>query len=370
MQKTSETKKILEKELYKQLDINASTLKEWETDTYPVDGYIISKFWKEIEKAPYVQIVGDYDVDGICASHILSTSIRSLYPQKKVSVRIPRRFSEGYGINDVIADELITKLPSDSLIITVDNGIAAANVLERLRTYGFTVIVTDHHEAKENTPLPVVDMLIDPAVTNIPNPLTGKYWCGAGVAFKLCEPMLKEEIRKELECFAGLATVADCMELKEGNWALVRRAIKTFREKKAPKSFKMLLKEMGKDANFCNEEDFGFYLGPAFNAPGRLLDKGAIEVLKYLYNPTEEDCKQIVFLNNERKRIRDEEYEQIKTYIFENGLADTYPLWVSYPNLHEGIVGILAGKLAEDFKRPAIVLTNIESTPGDRKSVV
>ena len=87
--------------------------------------------------------------------------------------------------------------------------------------------------------------------------------------------------------FAGLATVADCMILKEGNWGLVKRAIRTFRNKKAPQSLKNLLILMKQDPNFCNEDYFGYYLGPAFNAPGRLMDKGAVEVLKYLHTFTE-----------------------------------------------------------------------------------
>lgn len=363
-EKMSKTRAILEEKLHNQLGTTPSVLKTWETDPYPVDGKTVSQFWNKIEKASAVRIVGDYDVDGICASHILSTSIRSVYPNKKVSVRIPRRFSEGYGINDAIADEIITSMPAGSLVITVDNGIAAAPVLERIKQAGFEVVVTDHHEAREGLALPKVDMLIDPAVKSLPNPFAGRYWCGAAVAYKLCEPIIDSDLSKELEAFAGLATVSDCMELKEGNWGLVRRAIKTFREKKAPESLKMLLSEMGQDPNFCNEEHFGFYLGPAFNAPGRLMDKGAVEVLKFLYKPTKEGCEALVEVNNERKRIRDEEFEIVKRYIAENGLENNCPIWVSLPGLHEGIVGILAGKVAEEYKRPTIVVTNLEHTPG------
>jgi single-stranded-DNA-specific exonuclease len=350
--------------LKNQLGVTEEILSSWETEKYPVDGQVISHFWGYVKDAPAITIVGDYDCDGICASYIMSTGIKSLFPKKQVKVRIPRRFSEGYGINDIIADEIISTMPAGSLVITVDNGIAAAPVLERIAQSGYKVIITDHHELREGCKLPELDMVIDPAVPSLSNPFVGRYWCGAGVAYKLCEPVILEELAKDLSVFAGLATVADCMELKEGNWGLVRNAIKAFREKKAPKALRSLLAAMGQDPDFCNEEHFGFYLGPAFNAPGRLLDKGAVEVLKYLFHPTPEGCERIVDLNNQRKSIRDTEYEIVKEEITKTGQSKACPIWIAVEGLHEGIVGILAGKVAEEYHRPAIILTNVENNPG------
>lgn len=358
----------LEKALNHQLGTTDEIRHQWENDPYPADGEVVTDFWNKIEKAKKIRIVGDYDCDGINSSFIMYKSIKTVYPEKQVSVRIPRRFSEGYGINDKIVDEIMNEMDTDeSLIITVDNGIAAGTVLNRLSDNGYTVIVTDHHEAREGLELPKVNMLIDPAVKTIPNPLTGRYWCGAGVAYKLCEPIVSvkdEQVCHELSVYAGIATVADCMELKEGNWGLVRNAIKSFRDKTEPIALKNLLLSMGQDPDFCNEDHFGFYLGPAYNAPGRLLDNGATEVLKYLNHPTQERCEYLVELNNRRKEIRDEEYELIKQEIERTGQSDACPIWVAKDGLHEGIVGILAGKISEDYKRPAIVLTNVENNPG------
>lgn len=360
----SKKRQILEEKLHKQLGTTDEILKDWYINPYPVNKNTISEFWSYVENATYIKIIGDYDVDGVCASHILSTSIREKYSDKKVSVRVPRRFSEGYGINDKIVDEIIETMPKGSLIITVDNGIAARNVLSRLKNAGYKVIVTDHHSVDNTVELPDVDMLIDPAVDRIQNPFTGNYWCGAGVAYKLCETIISKELKKELEVFAGVATVADCMELKEGNWGLVRRAIRTFRKGEAPISLTMLLNKMNQNPKFSNEDHFGFYLGPAINAPGRLLDRGAIEVLKYFYHPTEEQCNRIIDLNNQRKELKVSEFELVKQYIEENNLKQTCPIWVSIEGLHEGIVGILAGMVAEEYKKPAIVLTNVEEKPG------
>jgi len=309
-------------------------------------------------------IIGDYDVDGICASHELSQSIHSIFPEKKIKVRIPRRFSEGYGINHAIADEIITTMPKGTVVITVDNGIAAGEVIKRIKNAGFTVLVTDHHEAKEGIALPEADMLIDPAVESIPNPLTGRYWCGAGVVYKLCEPIISESLSQELSTYAALATVADVMELKEGNWGLVRNALKLFKENKAPKALTMLLNSMNQDATFCNEDSFGFYLGPAFNAPGRLQDNGAANVLRYLYNPTQEGAEHIIQINERRKQLAEEETALVNQIIINNHQENECPLWVYAPNLHEGIVGIIAGRIAEQYQRPAIIVTDIEQQPG------
>lgn len=355
----------LEKALHNQLGTTDEVLMGWENNDYPADGHAVSKFWKEVENSPVIKIIGDYDVDGICASYIMWKSIRSLFPEKKVTVRIPDRFSEGYGINDTIVNETIEKTPPNSLIVTVDNGIAAAPILERLKNAGYKVIVTDHHHLREGCDLPQVDMLVDPAVESIFNPLIGRYWCGAGVAYKLCEPMLSEAVRKELMVYAGLATVADCMELKEGNWGLVRNAIRAFREEEAPEALTKLLEAMGQDPKFCNEEHFGFYLGPAFNAPGRICEnRGAEKVLRYLSKPTEERRLELVEINNRRKELRDEQYEMVKEELIRSGHVNDCPIWIAMPELGEGIVGILAGKLTEEFKKPAIVLTNVENNPG------
>lgn len=358
IQKQYDVKEIIKEALHKRQGTTDEILKEWETDPYPVNGEVAAKFWNYVRDNEYIEIIGDYDVDGICASFIMTSAIRELYPDKKVKVRIPRRFSEGYGINSVIVEEIKNTLPKGSLIITVDNGIAAGSILKELKDAGYIVLVTDHHQARQGVPLPETDMLIDPAVEELENPFIGNYWCGAGVAFKLAEPFLSKLKAEELSVYAGLATVADCMKLKEGNWGLVRHAIQMFRDKKAPKALCDLLIGMGQDPNFCNEDYFGFYLGPAFNAPGRLLDRGAAEVLKYLWRPTEDGCSRLIELNNERKRIRDEEFALLEKYLENTGKINSCPIWAAYPGLHEGIVGILAGKVAEKYERPALVLTN------------
>ena len=332
----------------------------WQTYDYLMDKNIVVEFWDKIKDAPAILIVGDYDVDGVCSSYIMSKAIKNIYPNIPVSIRIPKRFSEGYGINPKISEEIQRKLPKGSLIVTVDNGIAAAPVLEDLKAKGYNVIVTDHHELGNNK-IPDVDMVINPKAQPDKPIFQGDYWCGAAVAYKIAEQMVSDSLKKELECFAGIATVADCMPLIEGNWGLVRRTMLNIREYKAPDSVLDLLKGLKQNPEALIEDSLGFYLCPAINAPGRLYDDGAKISLDYFLKPTKEKCERLVNENIKRRELRDGQLELLKQDIIEQGLNENCPIWVYRPGLHEGIVGILAGNIAEEYKVPAIVLTDSET---------
>lgn len=348
----------LARSIMNQLGATEEILKSWETEKYPADGDVVAKFWTYVRNAPAVCIVGDYDCDGICATHIMEDSVKENFPEKEVVTRIPKRFSEGYGIKQVITDEIKATMPKGTVVITVDNGIAAADCLEDLEANGYVVLMTDHHELREGNRVPKVTMTIDPTVEEIPNPLEGRYWCGAAVAYKICEPFVSEELAKEISIYAGIATVADCMPLKEGNWGLVRNTIKEFRKDKAPECLCDLLYALKQDPKFCKEDYFGFYLGPAFNAAGRILDDGASKVLDYLREPSKEKCKELKELNDQRKELKEEGLAIIHAKIEREGLDQECPMWIEVDGLKPGIVGVLAGNIAEEYKRPVIVLTN------------
>lgn len=330
----------------------------WKHRPYLMDGITVAEFWDHVDKAPAVRIVGDYDVDGVCATYIMIRAIQVIFPQKIIKARIPRRFSEGYGLSRAIADEIYQKDEKGTLIITVDNGIAAGALLEELESNGYPVIVTDHHQLGKAT-MPNVRMVIDPKVD--PLLFTGDYWCGAAVAYKLAEQFISDAtIRMELESYAAIATIADCVPLREGNWAMVRRVLSYFRKGKAPMQLSLLSEMLGKEIRFCNEETIGYYLGPAINSLGRLNDNGGTQALSYFLTPQINKAKYIVNTNNARKSLRDTEYEMVLSYIKEHNLENSSPIWVEIPNLHLGIVGILAGNVVEDFGVPAIVLTEVE----------
>lgn len=354
--------KQLEEFLYKQLDITEEERLSWEQDRYAIDSQFANHFWGTVKNANSVCILGDYDVDGVCATYILGKTIQEICPETALTMRIPKRFSEGYGISEKLVCELEDTLPKGSLIITVDNGIASAALIDRLQKDGFSVIVTDHHEAKGE--LPKVELICNPTVKELPNPLPCRGWCGAAVAYKLCEAILPPSaLQKQLETYAGLATVADCMPLREGNWGLVRRALKHIQEGEGPRALYQLLDRVKQSYQVCNEETFGFYLGPAINAPGRLEDTGAGEVLEYLFSEAEELADWIIEKNEERKTLKEKESELVCRYIEEHKLEHNEPIWVAMEGLHEGILGILAGVVAEKYGHSAIVLSPLEGNP-------
>ena len=338
-------------------------LDEWKKNPYKMDPFATVRFWDMVKEAPAIYIVGDYDCDGVCACYNMSKAIRHNHPKKPVRVRIPHRITEGFGINKTIVEEIKEKMPKGSLIITVDNGIAAADLLEELRECGYKVILTDHHELGDNR-MPDVDLLLNPKVpVNGHQYFDGDYWCGAAVAYKIAENYVNDDLRRELEVFAGIATVGDVMPLKEGNWGLVRRTIESIRHKKAPRSVLNLLSVLKQEPENVIETSLSFYLVPAINAPGRLFDDGAKKSLGYFLSPTEEKCIELKDINEQRKALRDEQLELIKEEIVRKGMENDCPIWVSVPGLHEGIVGILAGQIAEEYNVPAIVMTE-SSTPG------
>lgn len=337
-----------------------SDYEKWRKEEYLADGNTVSRFWDLVEESTAVRIVGDYDVDGICASYIMATSIKNVFPDKKIKIRIPRRFSEGYGINQSIVDEIKTKDEPGTLIVTVDNGISAGDKLIALEKAGYKVAITDHH-VFTGKKLPSVSFILDPSLEGHDILCAGNYWCGAGVALKIAEQYVDDSTKSAIEVFAGIATIADCVSLKKGNWALVRKAINRIRRKQAPPQILMLLAALNQDAGFCDEDMIGYYLGPALNAPGRLHDNGGAIVLKYLLAPSTIGAMEIAKINDERKALRDEQYQKIVDIINENGYENDSPIWVEASGLHEGIVGILAGKLVEDYKVPAIVLTELEN---------
>ena len=305
----------LQQELQNQLHASPQTLQEWLHSPFYLDGDLVSEFWRHIKNAPKVAIVGDYDVDGVCAAFETIKAIKEVCPGKPIYARLPRRFSEGYGMNQNIVNEIKEKCPKGSVVITVDNGISAADLLEGLEKDGYTVLMTDHHELKEGCRIPKVTMAIDPVVPGCDRGFSFTKWCGAAIAFKLAEQMVSESLAHELQTYAGLATVADCMELNGGNWGLVKKALQDFRNGTAPEPLKNIMKGLKQNPDFATEDSFGFYIGPCLNAGGRLLDNGATESLKYLLNPTQEQLERLAKASKmEVSNMKDIVAEIVPTY--------------------------------------------------------
>lgn len=312
-----------------------------------------------------ISVIGDYDSDGVNATAILYHGFK--YLGKDIHMRIPKRFSEGYGFNDNIIDEI-----DSGLLITVDNGIAAISAIKKAKDKGLDVIVIDHHlpvkDKEGNIILPDADLIVDPAVED---ESAFHNYCGGALAWRLVKEMLPDMQLKELLVLASIATVTDVMPLYGANRALVQQGLELANANRMVPGLQELLKVFCQNRKLtCDntssvryhltEEDYGFLVGPAFNASGRLSDTGANQTLKLL--TADRDDARIewkaakLFRNNEkRKEIVKEDMERVRV-----SLSDDRPIVLYDEAIGEGIIGIIAGQLCEKYNCPAIVFTKTE----------
>ncbi len=317
---------------------------------------------KAIQNHEQITILGDYDCDGVTSSSILYRLFTDGYKYNKVKVRLPKRFSEGYGLSMKMIDEI-----SSGLIITVDNGIAAVNEIQAAKDKGLTVVVVDHHLRREDNQLPNADVIIDP------NAIEGSEfngYCGAGLAYKIAQASgyADAELLSVLSSLAAMGTVADVVPLIKDNRNIVITGLQAINEGKVPLGLKELVEEMR--VEYVKEGDIGYRLAPAINAASRMEDNGAMDAFRLLAL----DCHDpalaayLVEQNELRKEKVKAGLKRANTIIEDQGLSED-PFLVLYTLaddadwFSEGIIGILAGKLAETYKVPTIVLTETEE-PG------
>jgi single-stranded-DNA-specific exonuclease len=305
-----------------------------------------------------ITVVGDYDADGICASSILSIVFKEL--GWRHTVRLPKRFTEGYGLSESIVDEI-----NDGILLTVDNGITAFDAIEKAKNKGLTVIVTDHHLPDADINIPNADVVIDPNA--LPNTATFNGYCGAGIAYKLSIELLgkKHYLIPKLKSLAAIATVADVMPLIEENRFIVKDGLKTMLTKEGQTSGLRAILGECKQEKYFSAKNIAFKLAPMINAPGRLHDNGAETSFNALihegdYISSSEKAAELTEINNVRKSLKDKYLKILIKKIKENNMENDRPLIIYEENLHEGLVGILAGQLAEEFSTPTFVFTNGE----------
>ncbi len=322
---------------------------------------------EKIEAGKKIRIVSDYDVDGIMSNYILYKGL--LEAGADVSYEIPDRLTDGYGINRRIIDE--ANADGIDTIITCDNGIAAFEAIEAAKAYGMTVIVTDHHEVpfeldeEGNKKYKIVsaDAVIDIKQEDCKYPF--KEICGAGVSYKFIRNLYKimgidwPDEDKYIEML-GLATVCDIMSLKDENRIYVKRALEIIKDTKNI-GLKALIKVNGLYGKELHAFDFGFVLGPCFNATGRL--ESAKVGLSLLLSDDEayavSEAEKIKEINAERKDMTEEGTKKAIEIVEEQSKDDTI-LVVYISKLHESLAGIVAGRIKEKYYRPTLVFTDGE----------
>lgn len=302
-----------------------------------------------------ITIYGDYDCDGITASAILFLTLVNL-GHSNINVILPRRFTEGYGLSMAGVDRI-----DDGLLITIDNGITAVEQVAAAKEKGLKVVIIDHHLRREDNVIPeMADVIVDP------NAIEGSDfsgYCGAGLAYKLACLMLDDkDVLEKLSALAAIGTVADVMPLVMDNRNIVIQGLENLNHGRNFPGVAALLERL--ELYEVTEGDIGFRLGPVLNAAGRMYDDGAMQAFNLLTRDrvyAKKAADEMVKINDERKEVVAKGIEYCERMIEDQCLYGESPLLLyttcddAY-QLHEGVVGILAGRLAEKYKTPTIVL--------------
>lgn len=310
-------------------------------------------FYKIVNRYDKVKICGDYDVDGIMASAIMQKLMK--YLGKDVSIRLPRRFSEGFGLSTKAIDET-----DEGLIITVDNGVSANEAVSRAKEKGLGVIITDHHLSDD---IPAdADLVIDPMAIKKSSTFNG--YCGAGVAYKIASEVVKDEaLLNEMLIFAAIATIADSVPLIYDNRVIVKKGFEAIANGYSPIGLKALYDVINVDAQHLVTDDIGYKIASTLNAPGRLFDDGAEKSLELLLCEDEDKAKELAieldFDNKTRQGLVSEAIKTVEASIQEGNLMYKCPIIVE-DDIQDGIVGIIAGKVCEKYKVPAIIVTKTD----------
>lgn len=360
-----ETKEAMERYLYGTLDglYDGALMKNM--------GEAVNVLIKKLREEKRIRIIGDYDIDGVCASYLLLTGLRRAERElgkgtgpagsTRIDYEIPDRVRDGYGINEAI----IRQAAADGVdtLVTCDNGIAAAKEISLAKELGMTVVVTDHHEVpveEERQVLPPADVVVDPKQEGETYPF--REICGAVVAYKLVEKLYeasgvpREEWRALLE-FAAIATVGDVMRLQDENRILVKYGLKQMARTRNL-GLRKLVEKTGLDITDLSAYHIGFVIGPCLNAGGRLQTAKAALRLFLSEDETEAErlAEELKELNDIRKDMTKKGEDEAIAQVEERYMGDKV-LVVFLPDCHESLAGIIAGRVREHFHKPSIVLT-------------
>ena len=296
-----------------------------------------------------IAVFGDYDVDGITSTCLLTDFLRR-HGADVVSY-IPGRLEEGYGLNPIAIHQLHAE--GVKLIITVDCGITAVTEAELCRELGIDLVITDHHECKEV--LPHASAVVDPHRPDGGYP--HKNLSGVGVAFKLAAALCgsQEEVLAEYADMVCLGTVADVMPLQGENRVFVTRGLEALRHTCRP-GIAALMAESGCAPEAVSASSIGFMLAPRINAAGRM---GQIELAVELFlteDPARarELAQALCDLNRQRQSVESEIYSQAISMLPPGKVPDAIVL--ADESWHQGVVGIVASRIAEEFCCPAFLI--------------
>lgn len=316
----------------------------------------VARILEAVEKQEEILVYGDYDADGVCSSAIVMKVLEEL-GAGKVGIYIPHRESEGYGINMAAAEKFIAE--KKRLIITVDCGIANAREICRLADAGVDVIVTDHH----SQPLEMPDAalaIIDPALKDEEYP--EKEISGATVAFKLAQALIRkkglgEAFEKWLLDLVAISVVTDCIPVRGESRTLLKYGLIVLNKTQRPGLKRLLASVRKNPGEKLTTQAIAFRLGPRINAAGRL--DHANTAFRLLMTGNEAEAEELVARleesNSRRQKICEGIGEEVERQIrSQKGALCYFAYGEQWPL---GVVGIVAGKAADETNRPTMILT-------------
>lgn len=308
-----------------------------------------------IERGERICIYGDYDADGVCGVSLLVEVLKRL--NADYTYYIPSRFDEGYGLNK----EAIIKVKErgTSLIVTVDCGSVSFDEVQYAKELGMEVIVTDHHNINDK---PVLCLLINPKQKDCRYP--EKELSGCGVAFKLAQALqrkrpdllTKADVNRVLDLVA-IATVGDIVALSGENRTMVKYGLRFINSGSRP-GLSLLIQKVGLHEKEIKSEHLAYVIVPHLNAAGRMVSASAgVRLLTSNKEEEREDIsEELLYSNRDRKRLQEIAFDTAMGKVKEYPSEDKC-IVLELPDAHEGITGIVAGKLKDSFTRPAIILT-------------
>ncbi len=327
----------------------------------------VSLLLSEAAAGHRIMVYGDYDADGITATTLMLSVLSHITKPGQVDYYIPSRFGEGYGLNVEAVEEIAHR--GFHMLLTVDCGCVSKKEVERARELGMSVLVTDHHNVDLDTRADC--LLIDPKQPDCHYPFP--HLAGVGVAFKLAQALqqragLPKAALTEVLDLVAIGTVGDIMPLVDENRTMVKFGLRLIALGRRA-GLAALIRGVSLDPAHITSENISYIIVPHLNASGRIQDATtAVELLRCAAPPADaagaaamqEKVETLIERNTRRKALQQETFhlcaDMVDARIAAQGEPDDLIL-LEVPDAHEGIAGIVAGKVREAYDRPTILVT-------------
>lgn len=316
----------------------------------------LERIQRALSESEHITVYGDYDADGVTSAALLTRALRLLkHPDAALDCYIPHRLHEGVGLNLAAIDALQAR--GTTLIITTDCASSDVAQVVHANSLGIDVIITDHHHPPEQ--LPPAYAVINPWRADCTYP--ERYLCGAGIAFKLAQALYRADGRtiedeQDLLDLTAIGTIADLAPLLGENHTLARLGLEKMGQTRKP-GLRALMQRANVPVGRVRARDIAYAIAPRINAAGRMQDAGvAFELLTTDVAETATRCVEALeALNLSRQRLTEELMNAVREEARQRP-GDAVIL-VSGENWPEGIIGLAAGRLVDEFGRPVLVLS-------------